>query len=99
MALPTDHSDIPLAIIGMGCRLPGAENLEQYWRLIVEGRSAIQEVPPDRLDQGLYFNPEKGIRGKTYAKLAALLADRRFDRQRYPISEELYRSVDRMHLL
>ena len=36
-----DHSapyQIPLAIVGMGCRLPGADNLDQYWRLLIEGR-------------------------------------------------------------
>ena len=73
MAIPTDHSNVPLAIIGMGCRLPGAEDLDQYWELVSQGRSAIAEVPPDRLDQQLYYHPDKGVRGKTYSKVAALL--------------------------
>lgn len=99
MALSTDHTDIPLAIIGMACRLPEAENLEQYWRLIVEGRSAIAEVPAERFDQQLYFDPAKGVRGKSYSKLAALLGSREFDSERNPIDEQLRRSVDLMHLL
>ncbi len=99
MAIPTDHSDVPLAIIGMACRLPEAENLEQYWRLIVEGRTAIAQVPPERFDEQLYFDPAKGVRGKSYSKLAALLSNRDFDAQRCPIDEGLRRSVDQMHLL
>ncbi|HEX4142344.1 MAG TPA: SDR family NAD(P)-dependent oxidoreductase [Pirellulales bacterium] len=99
MAIPTDHSDIPLAIIGMGCRLPGADNLDQYWELVSQGRSSIAEVPPNRLDQELYYHPDKGVRGKTYSKLAALLSNRGVDLTRYPIAEELRRSVDPMHLI
>jgi len=94
-----DKANIPLAIIGMACRLPGADNLEAYWRLLIEGRSAIGELPPDRLDQDLYYDPRKGVRGKTYSKLGGLLADKTFDRQACPVSEELARSVDICHLL
>ncbi len=86
--LRTDFSDVPLAIIGMGCRLPGADNLERYWELISQGRSAIGEVPAERLDQELYFHPDKGVRGKTYSKVAALLGKRaEIDPERYPISD------------
>ena len=39
----------PIAIIGMGCRLPGgADDPESYWRLLGEGVDAIDEVPSDR---------------------------------------------------
>ena len=84
-----DVTATPVAIIGMACRLPGAANLEEYWRLIIEGRSAVVEVPAERLDQALYFDPQRGVRGKTYSKRAALLADRRFNEVRCPISPEL----------
>ena len=45
MANTADRKSIPLAIVGMACRLPGADNLDEYWKLIVEGRSAIAELP------------------------------------------------------
>jgi 3-oxoacyl-(acyl-carrier-protein) synthase/NAD(P)-dependent dehydrogenase (short-subunit alcohol dehydrogenase family) len=32
---------MPIAIVSMGCLLPGAANPEQYWRNVVEGRSGI----------------------------------------------------------
>jgi acyl transferase domain-containing protein len=40
----------PIAIIGMGCRFPGAENLRAFWKLLCEGKDAIREVPADRWD-------------------------------------------------
>ncbi|MGD9854398.1 MAG: SDR family NAD(P)-dependent oxidoreductase, partial [Planctomycetaceae bacterium] len=99
MADVNGPESIPLAIIGMGCRLPGADHLEDYWRLIIEGRSAVREMPADRMDQSLYYDPQMGVRGKSYSRLAATLTSREFDRQACPIPEELVRSVDKAHLL
>ena len=56
----TGPEHLPLAIIGMGCRLPGADNLDEYWRLVIEGRSAVCELPADRLDQDMYYDPQIG---------------------------------------
>ena len=90
---------MPLAIVGMACRLPGADDLEQFWQLLIEGRSAVGELPPDRLDQQLYYDSRKGVRGKTYAKLGAILTNRQFHRDECPIPEEIVRSADPCHLL
>ncbi|WP_328407811.1 type I polyketide synthase [Nocardia sp. NBC_00403] len=37
-----------IAIVGMSCRLPGAADLEKFWRLLREGRDAIGSAPADR---------------------------------------------------
>ena len=36
----------PIAIIGMACRFPGAENLDAFWKLLVEGGNSITEGVP-----------------------------------------------------
>ena len=36
----------PIAIVGMACRFPGAENLDSFWRLLVEGRNSVTEAEP-----------------------------------------------------
>ena len=90
-------SSIPLAIIGMGCRLPGADNIEEFWRLIVDGQSAIKEVPADRLNQDLYYDPKKGVRGKTYSKLGAVISNRPLNRRILPVPPDLERSIDVAH--
>lgn len=39
----------PIAVIGMGCRLPGGITaVEDLWRLLEEGRTTVGEVPPGR---------------------------------------------------
>ena len=36
----------PIAIVGIGCRLPGGANsAEQFWELLRDGRDAISEMP------------------------------------------------------
>ena len=37
-----------IAVVGMECRLPGAENVDTFWQLLQEGRDAIAPVPGDR---------------------------------------------------
>jgi acyl transferase domain-containing protein len=38
----------PVAIIGMSCRVPGANDLAAFWDLLVSGRSGIGPVPETR---------------------------------------------------
>ena len=39
----------PIAIIGLGCRVPGGgDNPASFWRLMRDGVDAISEVPADR---------------------------------------------------
>jgi myxalamid-type polyketide synthase MxaE and MxaD len=41
----------PLAVIGLGCRLPGGvRSAEEFWRLLADGVDAIGPVPADRWD-------------------------------------------------
>ncbi len=35
-------------VIGMACRLPGAPDVDAYWDLLSQGRSAVREVPTSR---------------------------------------------------
>lgn len=49
----------PIAIVGIGCRLPGGANsAEQFWQLLCQGRDAITEVPPERWDLARHFDAD-----------------------------------------
>ncbi|MCA0757858.1 hypothetical protein KP806_22610 [Paenibacillus sp. N4] len=39
----------PIAIVGMGCRFPGAPGLNEYWELLAGGKDAAGAYPADRL--------------------------------------------------
>ncbi|MEU1482132.1 beta-ketoacyl synthase N-terminal-like domain-containing protein, partial [Streptomyces sp. NPDC005760] len=38
----------PIAVIGIACRLPGANSPEEFWRLLAEGQDTVTPVPPGR---------------------------------------------------
>ncbi|MFE7093769.1 beta-ketoacyl synthase N-terminal-like domain-containing protein [Streptomyces erythrochromogenes] len=50
---PTDA-----AIVGMGAVFPGAADLAAYRRNLLAGTDSIGEVPPERWDPEVYFDPE-----------------------------------------
>lgn len=67
---------VPVAVVGMACLLPGADGLEPFWELLMAGRDAVVEMPPDRLDRELYFDERKGQRARTYSTLGGLVPPR-----------------------
>ena len=41
-------ADAPIAIVGAACRMPGAPDIDGFWRLLRDGVDAIGEVPAER---------------------------------------------------
>jgi len=60
-----DISTEPIAIIGMGCRFPGAKDPESFWQLLRNGVDAISEVPADRWPKQAFFHPDPSVPGKS----------------------------------
>ena len=85
----TTFENRPIAIVGMSCRLPGAHNLHEFWKLIDEGRSQLGELPPDRMNRELQFHPEKGTKAKSYTTLGGIIPTEPYDQSAFPISQEL----------
>ena len=50
--LATHASPDSIAIVGMACRFPGAENVEGFWRLLRDGVDAITKLPAARGQNG-----------------------------------------------
>ena len=65
----------PVAVVGMACRFPGADNAEAFWELLAEGRDAITEVPPDRWDVDAWYDPDPDAPGKMYTRWGGFIGD------------------------
>ncbi|KXJ86344.1 hypothetical protein Micbo1qcDRAFT_209040 [Microdochium bolleyi] len=49
----------PIAIVGMGCRLPGSvSSPEDLWQLLSEGRDGWSKVPADRWNAEAFYHPD-----------------------------------------
>ncbi|WP_394851027.1 type I polyketide synthase [Pendulispora rubella] len=69
--------DDQIAIVGMGCRYPGGvRSPEDLWKLVIEERDAISELPENRgWDIEGIYDPEPGRLGKTYTREGGFLHD------------------------
>ncbi|MET1071584.1 MAG: SDR family NAD(P)-dependent oxidoreductase, partial [Umezawaea sp.] len=67
--------DEPIAIVGMGCRLPGdVQTPEDLWRLVFTGTDAVGGWPTDRgWDLENLYDPDPDHEGTSYSREGAFL--------------------------
>lgn len=70
--LPMDAGDA-VAIVGLACRLPGADDPEAFWRLLCNGVDAIREVPADRWPIDRLFDPDPQRPGRMSTRWGGFL--------------------------
>ena len=72
----------PIAVTGIGCRFPGGANdPDSFWRLLIEGRDAISEVPSERWDIDALYDPDPDAPGKMSTRWGGFLSGvEQFDR-------------------
>ncbi|HET9334185.1 MAG TPA: SDR family NAD(P)-dependent oxidoreductase [Gemmatimonadota bacterium] len=96
-ALEPRASDV--AIVGMACVFPGASDLDAYWSNIVRGVNSIREVPHERWDPEVYYDPD-GVAGQTTpSKWGGFLDPVAFEPTRYGIPPRSLSSIDPAQLL
>ncbi len=93
-------TDEPIAVIGMGCRFPGAPSPTAFWQLMIEGRDAVGEVGPDRWPVEAYYDPDPEAPGKMPTRRGGFIDDiYAFDPHPFGISPREAAAVDPQHRL
>ncbi|GAA3560374.1 hypothetical protein GCM10022419_046270 [Nonomuraea rosea] len=59
----------PVAVIGLGAIMPDAPDAAAFWENVKGGRYSISDVPPERWDPALYYDPDPKARDKTYSRI------------------------------
>ncbi|MDY0055083.1 MAG: SDR family NAD(P)-dependent oxidoreductase [Methyloversatilis sp.] len=63
-----------IAVIGVGCRFPGADDVDAFWTLLDEGVDAISEVPADRWDAEAYHDADPDAPGTIVTRNGGFIA-------------------------
>ncbi|MBD2091226.1 type I polyketide synthase [Microcoleus sp. FACHB-1515] len=85
----------PIAIVGLGCRFPGANNPEAFWQLLRNGVDAIAPIPTDRWNIDDFYAPEPATPGKMNTRYGGFI-DRvdQFDPEFFGISPREAERID-----
>jgi enediyne polyketide synthase len=86
-----------VAIVGMACRYPDATTPRELWENVLGQRQSFRHIPPQRLCAEDYFSTDPSAADRTYSLEAAVIEGYEFDRVRFRISADTYRSTDIAH--
>src|SRR5438552_5750331 len=93
-SIETGAGAAPVAVIGVGCRFPGAAGPDAFWQLVRDGVDAIREIPADRPGLTFLHDPRPGKTGAFVNKWGGFLEGvERFDAAFFSISP---READRL---
>ena len=91
-----------IAIVGLGCRFPGARDPLAYWELIRSGTVVFRPIPRSRWDHSRFYDPTTRVPDKAYIDKGAFLEDeelREFASLHYGIAPRRIQVTDPQHRL
>ena len=87
-----------VAIVGMACFLPAADDVRTYWENVLNRVDAVTEVPLDRWDWRLYYDADPKKRDKICSKWGGFLSDMPFDPLQFGMPPNSLSSIEPVQL-
>ena len=88
-----------IAIVGMSCMFPKAEDMRKYWENICNAVDAIEEVDHERWDPALYFDADRLAKDRVYSKWGGFLKKVTFDPMKWRIPPAALKAIEPIQLL
>lgn len=95
----TINTSIDIAIIGMACIYPGAKDIDAFWRNILEAKNCITEVPDERWNKEIYYDPLDTNGSKSPSKWGGFIPKIEFDPLEFGIPPQSLAAIDPTQLL
>ncbi|XP_051573912.1 uncharacterized protein LOC127452493 [Myxocyprinus asiaticus] len=93
-----DDGDI--AVVGIGCHFPGGEGLENFWKVLLQGKNCAVQIPNERFDLSMWYDPDDSKAGRSCTAKAALIDGlNEFDHKFFGITEAELINMDPQHKL
>ncbi|HEY6947178.1 MAG TPA: beta-ketoacyl synthase N-terminal-like domain-containing protein, partial [Gemmatimonadales bacterium] len=64
-----EHHTSPIAVVGVAAIMPDAPDATTFWQNLRDGRYSISDVPAERWDPELYYDPDPAAPDKTYSRI------------------------------
>lgn len=92
----------PIAIVGIGCRFPGAHGPLEYWKMLRKGEPQARPMPKDpekrRWNNDHLYNPDAKSQGTITHKTVCVLDEMdRFDSEFFHLSPKEAAEMDPQH--
>ncbi|XP_045199576.2 uncharacterized protein LOC123553904 [Mercenaria mercenaria] len=87
--------DDEIAVVGIGCRFPGADNIDEFWRVLVEEENHVVDIPTERWNNDAFYSDDKDEPDKLYVKKAAFINSfDKWDNKLFGISDNEAAQID-----
>ncbi|XP_036934730.1 phenolphthiocerol/phthiocerol polyketide synthase subunit C-like isoform X2 [Acanthopagrus latus] len=84
-----------IAVVGIGCNFPGGEGIDNFWKVLVDGRNCSVPIPKERFDLSSWYDPDDSKPGKSRTAKAALIDGfNEFDHKFFGISDSEVEQMD-----
>jgi acyl transferase domain-containing protein/NAD(P)-dependent dehydrogenase (short-subunit alcohol dehydrogenase family)/acyl carrier protein len=94
----SDNSEL-LAIIGIGCLFPQANDRQAYWSNISEGVDSITDIPPTHWKVADYFDQDQKSPDRTYGQRGGFISAVDFNPMEFNIPPNALEAIDTSQLL
>ncbi len=92
--VPADYYERSVAVVGMGTVFPKGIGLDRYWKMILDGVDACGEIPEERFDWRLHYDPDPKVRDKMYTKIGAFITELDFNPFEFKIPPKVGEQID-----
>ena len=99
MSVKDNSVQSPIAIVGIGCLFPKAENARRFWSNIKNGVDAITEVPASHWLPEDYYDKNPKSPDRTYARRGGFILPVDFDPSEFGLAPNALEATDSAQLL
>lgn len=97
--IKSNKEALNVAIIGMACIYPDAQDIDAFWHNVLASKNCITEVPDERWNKDIYYDPNDNNGKKSPSKWGGFIPKIDFDPLEFGIPPQSLAAIDPTQLL
>jgi len=99
LQINSEKEALDIAIVGMACVYPDAQDLDAFWHNVLASKNCITEVPDERWNKEIYYDPNDNNGKKSPSKWGGFIPQIDFDPLEFGIPPQSLAAIDPTQLL